>query len=88
MRTVAPEPKNVVIMVDTSSVLSRNQLATAKELAKQVLLALSPQDKVLLTMIPRFAEFSRFSVYNCMGGAGPVDYLLVWHHSALCSFLL
>ena len=43
---MSPQPKNVVIMVDISSVLTMEQMMTAKELAKQTLLSLSHSDLV------------------------------------------
>ena len=48
MGTVSPDPKNVVIVVDVSLVLSLSQLDTAKELSKQIVSALSLSDKVCI----------------------------------------
>lgn len=46
MGTVAPHPKNVVIVLDRSQDLNLSQMNTAKELAKQVVMSLSSYDKV------------------------------------------
>ena len=46
LSTVHPQRKNMVIVVDHGTSLSESQLHTAKEVAKQVLLSLGPDDRV------------------------------------------
>lgn len=66
VRTVAPHPKNVVIVIDRSTALSLHQLNVAKELARQTLLSLSPDDKVSCCVIPKVSRYytSKVSQYG------------------------
>ncbi len=44
--TLAPQRKNIVIMIDHGNSLSDNQLYTAKAIAKHILLSLGDNDRV------------------------------------------
>jgi len=59
-----PQPKKIVLLIDHGNSLSPTQLSTAKAVAKQILLSLSPYDKVGVIRVSSGVTFARDD--NCV----------------------